>query len=127
MVGVLSVARYFVFISAKQSARREMNGAAWFLPAHRGPDVWAGRVDVAGGRLERGKEGRMTISKHYPNNPTEVTVLEANDDEQDKYGHRYGSDTVILSMNHIMALIAGKMLSWNDGEYSTFVILDTPD
>ena len=45
-----------------------------------------------------------------------------------EYGHRCGFDIIIrLKSEHIEALQAGKVLAWNDTEYSTFVILDNDD
>lgn len=52
-----------------------------------------------------------------------IEILEASDEEREKYGHRFGSDTIVLSPEHIKALQDGKMLAWNDSEYSTFVVL----
>jgi len=52
----------------------------------------------------------------------DIEILEANEKAQDSYGHNYGSDTVVLSKEHLLALSNGKMLAWNDGEYSTFVV-----
>lgn len=51
-----------------------------------------------------------------------IEIMEASDDEQETC-HRFGSDTVVLSPEHIKALQDGKMLAWNDSEYSTFVVL----
>ncbi len=54
-----------------------------------------------------------------------ISVLEANDKAMNEYGHRFGSDTIVLTEEHIAALRAGKMLAWNDSEYSTFVVLES--
>jgi len=54
---------------------------------------------------------------------SEVTVIRRSLAAQDDYGHCSGSNTVALSRKHIDALLAGEMLAWNDGEYSTFVVL----
>lgn len=53
----------------------------------------------------------------------EVQIIEPTDESMDKYGHRCCSDMIELSDKHIEALKAGKILAWNDGEYTTFVIL----
>jgi len=52
-----------------------------------------------------------------------IETLEPTDEAAETYGHLYGSDLIILSAAHIEALEAGKMLAWNDSEYSTFLIL----
>lgn len=59
----------------------------------------------------------------WVNPSNDVEVLDASEDEQDKYGHYYGSNTIVISLEHIQALQAGKMLAWNDREYSTFLVL----
>ena len=53
-----------------------------------------------------------------------ITVLEPTGEATDEYGHRYGSDLVVLKKEHLDALLGGKMLAWNDSEYSTFILLD---
>lgn len=53
-----------------------------------------------------------------------IEIMEASEEDQNQYGHRFGSDTIVLSPEHIKALQDGKMLAWNDGEYSTFVVLE---
>ena len=57
----------------------------------------------------------------------DIEVLEATGEAMDKYGIRYGADLVCLKPKHMEALSQGKMLAWNDSEYSTFVILDKED
>ena len=53
-----------------------------------------------------------------------IVILEATDEAAKKYGHRSGSDLMRLGPEHLQALQDGKMLAWNDSEYSTFVIFD---
>jgi len=53
-----------------------------------------------------------------------ITILEASEEAAKKYGHGFGSDSITLTEEHIAALRAGKMLAWNDSEYSTFVVLE---
>ena len=57
----------------------------------------------------------------------DVEILEANEKAQDNYGHNYGSETIVLSKEHIQALVNGKMLAWNDREYTTFLVFSTVD
>ena len=54
-----------------------------------------------------------------------IEILEPNDEAANKYGHNYGAELVVLNDEHLTALKAGKMLAWNDSEYSTFVILES--
>jgi hypothetical protein len=53
-----------------------------------------------------------------------VTILEATGKAAGEYGHGYGSDLIKLQPKHIEALLRGKMLAWNDSEYSTFVVFE---
>lgn len=50
-----------------------------------------------------------------------IVVLDATDEAIDEYGHRCGSDFIRLGPEHMEALRAGKVLAWNDSEYSTFL------
>jgi hypothetical protein len=50
-----------------------------------------------------------------------LQILPATDAAIDAFGHRYGSDFIVLSQEHIDALVGGKVLAWHDSEYSTFV------
>jgi hypothetical protein len=54
----------------------------------------------------------------------EVTIIEATEEAQNKYGWMDGSDLVILKNEHMEALKNGKCLAWNDGEYVTFVVME---
>lgn len=53
----------------------------------------------------------------------DIQIIEPTEGAMNEYGHLFGSDKVILTQKHIDALLAGKMLAWNDSEYSTFVVL----
>lgn len=61
----------------------------------------------------------------WPDPNDTIVILDATQDAANDYGHCYGSDLIRLTPSHIEALQAGNMLAWNDGEYSTFVILDS--
>ena len=50
-----------------------------------------------------------------------VSIIEPTDAATDEYGHRCGSDMIWLEQKHVDALLNGKILAWNDSEYSTFV------
>jgi|GEM_PF-2379453 len=52
-----------------------------------------------------------------------VEILQATEKAIDEYGTLFGFDVIGLSPKHVEALQRGKMLAWNDGEYSTFVVL----
>jgi len=56
-----------------------------------------------------------------PNN--DIEILEATKAAASNYGFGYGSSLMGLKSEHIKALKKGKMLAWNDGEYTTFVVL----
>ena len=61
----------------------------------------------------------------YPfwTNPNkQITILDATEEAKDNYGHLYGSDCIVLEPEHMRALRSGKMLAWNDSEYTTFVV-----
>jgi len=57
------------------------------------------------------------------NNTREIEILEATYEQAEKFGFRYGSDFIVLTQEHIQALLNGKMLAFSDNEYSTFLIL----
>ena len=52
----------------------------------------------------------------------EITILPATQEATKKYGHCHGYEIIGLSEYHIQALKDGRMLAWNDGEYSTFLV-----
>ena len=47
-----------------------------------------------------------------------IRTLDATKEAADEFGHGYGSDLMRLKPEHIDALQNGKMLAWDDGEYS---------
>ena len=51
-----------------------------------------------------------------------ITILENSEKEKDRYGRLFGDSTIELDDVHLEALKAGKMLAFNDSEYSTFLI-----
>lgn len=57
----------------------------------------------------------------------DIQILDATEEASIKYGHYAGYDLLKLNTTHLQALQAGKMLAWNDSEYSTFVILEKDD
>lgn len=61
----------------------------------------------------------------WKNPNKKIEILDPSEEAQKEYGLLWGWDTIALSDKHIQALRDGKMLAWNDGEYSTFVLLDS--
>lgn len=53
-----------------------------------------------------------------------IEIIETGQEAADRYGHGFGSDLIRLTREHISALEDGKVLAWQDSEYSTFVVLD---
>lgn len=53
----------------------------------------------------------------------EIEIIEQNYEAAEKYGFYFGPGFYLLTPDHIAALQAGKMLAFNDGEYSTFLAL----
>lgn len=55
---------------------------------------------------------------------SEVSVIEATDEAVMEYGLRFGTSKIVLTKEDLQALLDGKMLAWNDEEYSTFVVYE---
>jgi hypothetical protein len=58
---------------------------------------------------------------------TEITILDANKRGADGYGYGCGAQLSVLTADQLEALLSGKMLAWNDGEYATFLVLEEVD
>jgi hypothetical protein len=54
----------------------------------------------------------------------DVEIIENSKEGRDKYGYLYGASVLTLTIEHIEALKDGKAIACNDGEYSTFVVLE---
>lgn len=54
----------------------------------------------------------------------DVEIIENTKQGEDAYGHGYGSDTVVITREHVEALLNGKQLAFNDGEYSHFITMN---
>lgn len=52
-----------------------------------------------------------------------VEIIENTDDAINKYGVRFGCEIIPLTTKQIDALKAGKLLAWNNSEYSIFIML----
>ena len=60
----------------------------------------------------------------YWSNPNNnISIIEPTVDDMNRYGHNYIGNIIVLSKEHIEALNNGKMLAWDDSEYTTFVKL----
>lgn len=57
-------------------------------------------------------------------NVADVEIIENTKQGEDTYGHGYGSNTVVITNEHIKALLNGKQLAFNDGEYSHFITMN---
>ena len=55
-----------------------------------------------------------------PNNT--IQIIEPTLSAAQNYGLYNGYEIIGLKQEHIDALLNGKALAWNDGEYSTFVV-----
>ena len=69
----------------------------------------------------------MSVKSVLPfwNNPNStIQIIEPTLNAAKEYGFHVGYDVVGLKQEHIDALLNGKALAWNDGEYSTFVIME---
>ncbi len=49
-------------------------------------------------------------------------ILEPTKAATDEYGHGYGSEIIVLTDEHLAALLDHKMLAWSDGEYTHFLV-----
>lgn len=52
-----------------------------------------------------------------------VVIIENTKESEDNFGHMWGSDTVVITQEHIDALLNGKQLAFEDGEYSHFITM----
>lgn len=53
-----------------------------------------------------------------------VEIIDGTDNAIARYGYRYGCEFIHVSQEHIAALLSGKMLAWNNDEYSIFIVKD---
>lgn len=53
----------------------------------------------------------------------ELEILDQTEAAMRGYGYRYGADCVNLREEHIKALLDGKVIAFNDSEYTTFLRL----
>ena len=53
-----------------------------------------------------------------------VEIIEGTDESIRDYGYRHGCEFIHVTQEHIAALLSGKMLAWNNDEYSIFITLE---
>jgi len=53
-----------------------------------------------------------------------VKIIENTEEAKNRYGSLWGRETRTLTRKEIDALIVGKCLAWNDGEYVQFVVME---
>lgn len=52
-----------------------------------------------------------------------LSVIENTAEARYEHGYGAGTDEVVLTAEHLRALLAGKVVAFNDGEYVTFITL----
>ncbi len=55
-----------------------------------------------------------------------MNIIENSNKDRDQYGHCYGSENIILTSEHINALLNGKCVAFDDGEYTHFLSMAEP-
>lgn len=53
----------------------------------------------------------------------DIKIIENTKEAMKEYGHCWGSEVVKLSKKQIKELLKGKCIAFNDGEYTTFLVL----
>lgn len=56
-----------------------------------------------------------------------VEIIDNTKEAEDNYGHSWGSSTAVIMQEHIDALLNGKQIAFNDGEYSQFITMNIRD
>jgi hypothetical protein len=54
----------------------------------------------------------------------EFAIIEGTRDARREYGYAWGGGDVVLTLEHLRALLAGKVVAHFDGEYMHFIELD---
>jgi hypothetical protein len=55
------------------------------------------------------------------------SVIDTSREAWDHYGYGYGADFTKLTKQHLAALLTGKSIVIDDGEYVHFIVLDATD
>ena len=53
-----------------------------------------------------------------------VKIIENTDKAKDEYGYMWGADTFVLTKDMINALLDGKCIAGDNGEYVTFIVYE---
>jgi hypothetical protein len=53
----------------------------------------------------------------------DIEIIENTDGGRENYGTLWGCGELVLTKEHIKALLEGKCIATNDGEYATFITL----
>lgn len=53
-----------------------------------------------------------------------VKIIENTDKAKEEYGFMWGADTFVLTKDMINALLEGKCIAGDNGEYVTFIVYE---
>lgn len=53
-----------------------------------------------------------------------VKIIENTDKTKEEYGYMWGADTFVLTKEMIKALLEGKCIAGDNGEYVTFIVYE---
>jgi hypothetical protein len=53
-----------------------------------------------------------------------IEIIENTREAQEQYGYLWGANDVVINKEQLEALLNGKCLATNDGEYVTFIMLE---
>lgn len=53
-----------------------------------------------------------------------VKIIENTDKAKEEYGYMWGADTFVLTKEMINALLDGKCIAGDNGEYVTFIVYE---
>ena len=53
-----------------------------------------------------------------------VKIIENTDKAKEEYGYMWGADTFVLTKEMIKALLGGKCIAGDNGEYVTFIVYE---
>ena len=53
-----------------------------------------------------------------------IKIIENTDQDKEEYGYMWGADTFILTKEMIEALLSGKCIAGDNGEYVTYIEME---
>lgn len=68
-------------------------------------------------------KGLPTVEEQFSAEDNDKCIIERTEKAMRQYGYRYGVDMIGLTREDIDALLAGKIIATNNGEYSQFIAL----